>query len=233
MIACGAVRSSDSSVGYRGKFLNPHGPITRSGGMNTSARHGPGRLAAPRTSIAATVHRPPATRMSVDLAALVEQRQAEVWRYLRYLGAQASEADDLTQETFLAVAGSHFVERSPRETAAYLRTTARHRFLSLRRKQSREVLSPDLEAAESAWTQAVWNPAADGETWDDQITALRDCVGRLEGRAREAVDLQYREKQSRDAIADRLGMKPDGVKTLLRRTRTLLRECIERATSNA
>ncbi len=30
------------------------------------------------------------------------------------------------------------------------------------------------------------------------------------------------------AIAERLGMQPDGVKTLLRRTRSVLRECIER-----
>ena len=66
------------------------------------------------------------TRLSnSELAALVDQHQADVWRYLRYLGAEASDADDLTQETFLAVSRSKFEQRTPAETAGYLRTAAR------------------------------------------------------------------------------------------------------------
>ena len=42
------------------------------------------------------------------------------------------------------------------------------------------------------------------------------------------MDLQYRVESSREAIAAALDMKPDGVKTLLRRTRQVLRECVER-----
>ena len=160
----------------------------------------------------------------MDLTGLVERHQAEVWRYLRYLGAQSAEADDLVQETFLAVARSGFEERSRHESARYLRTAARNQFLSLRRKQKREVLSARLEAAE-----AVWVEHASGDLWENQIGAVRGCVEKLEGRARQAIDLHYREKASRLAIAERLGMKPDGVKTLLRRTRAVLRECIERA----
>ena len=38
----------------------------------------------------------------LDLAELVREHQADVWRYLRYLGADGHDADDLTQETFLA-----------------------------------------------------------------------------------------------------------------------------------
>ena len=160
----------------------------------------------------------------MDLSELVERHQAEIWRYLRYLGAQAAEADDLVQETFLAVARSSFEQRSPQETTGYLRTTARNQFLSLRRKQKREVLTARVEAAE-----AVWVEHAAGDLWNGQVSAIRDCVEKLEGRARHAIDLHYREKTSRTTIAERLGMKPDGVKTLLRRTRALLRECVERA----
>lgn len=162
----------------------------------------------------------------MDLAQLVERHQAEIWRYLRYLGAQEAEADDLVQETFLAVARSGFQERSPRESAVYLRTTARNQLISLRRKQRREVLSPQIETIEAA--EAVWAEHASGDLWDDQLAAIRQCVEKLEGRAREAIDLHYREKTSRVGIAERLGMKPDGVKTLLRRTRALLRGCVER-----
>ena len=38
----------------------------------------------------------------MDAKALIESHQAELWRYLRYLGCDAAEAEDLTQETFLA-----------------------------------------------------------------------------------------------------------------------------------
>ena len=61
-------------------------------------------------------------------------------------------------------------------------------------------------------------------------TSTRSAIAceQLEGRARQAIDLHYRERAGRDAIADALDMQPDGVKTLLRRTRQVLRECVER-----
>ncbi len=40
--------------------------------------------------------------------------------------------------------------------------------------------------------------------------------------------MHYRDRAGRDSIATKLSMQPDGVKTLLRRTRQVLRECIER-----
>jgi DNA-directed RNA polymerase specialized sigma24 family protein len=57
---------------------------------------------------------------------LVRMHQASVWRYLRYLGASAELADDLTQETFLQLLRAPFVEQSPASTAAWLRTVARN-----------------------------------------------------------------------------------------------------------
>lgn len=159
-----------------------------------------------------------------DLTTLVQRHQAGVWRYLRFLGAESTEADDLTQETFLAFAKSQFVERDARQTAGYLRTVARNQLLSLRRQQHREVSTVELEAADSVWTTAA---GPDGSL-NDYLDALRDCINQLEGRPRDAIDLHYRDGTSREAIAAKLDMKLDGVKTLLRRTRELLRECVER-----
>lgn len=159
-----------------------------------------------------------------DLATLVQAHQAGVWRYLRFLGAERTEADDLTQETFLAVARSDFVEHDPRQTAAYLRTVARNQLLALRRRQRREISTVELEAAETVWAAAA---GLDGSL-SDFLAALRECTEQLVGRPREAIELHYRDGASREAIANRLEMQPDGVKTLLRRTRELLRACVER-----
>lgn len=159
-----------------------------------------------------------------DLASLVQQHQAGVWRYVRFLGADPAEADDLTQETFFALARAPFVQRDERQTAGYLRVVARNQLLALRRRQNREVSTVELEAADTVWAAAA---GADGNL-NSYLDALRGCLDELEGRPRKAVDLHYREHASRKAIASELGMEADGVKTLLRRTREILRECVER-----
>jgi RNA polymerase sigma-70 factor (ECF subfamily) len=96
--------------------------------------------------------------------------------------------------------------------------------LALRRKQNREICTVELEAADTVWAAAT----NQGGGLDDYLDALRECVEGLEGRAKKAIDLAYRVGASRGAIAVELAMQPDGVKTLLRRTREALRECVER-----
>lgn len=164
---------------------------------------------------------PPCVRF--DLASLVREHQADVWRYLRFLGAVGTDVDDLTQETFLAVARSAMEIRSRAETNAYLRAVARNQLLQLRRKQKRQVSTVEMTAAEEVWAEFV----PDGGS-EDLLDALRLCCEALAGRAKDTVDRFYRDQQSREEIAAQLDMTADGVKTLLRRTRDSLRECIER-----
>jgi len=98
---------------------------------------------------------------STDLASLVDRHQAGVWRYVRFLGADTTEADDLTQETFLTLARGEFVERDERQTAGYLRVVARNQLLALRRRQNCEVSTVELEAADSVWGRSGrtgWQP---------------------------------------------------------------------------
>jgi RNA polymerase sigma-70 factor (ECF subfamily) len=170
----------------------------------------------------------PHTQQPLDLASLVHRHQAGVWRYVRFLGADATEADDLTQETFLALARAEFVERDERQTAGYLRTVARNQLLVLRRRQNLEISTVELEAADTVWATAA---GADGSL-TGYLDALRECVDGLEGRSRKAIDLFYRDGARRETIAAALDMQPDGVKTLLRRTRQVLRECVERKLKN-
>ncbi|MEM8944588.1 MAG: sigma-70 family RNA polymerase sigma factor [Planctomycetota bacterium] len=171
---------------------------------------------------------PPSEGLSpTDLAELVARHQADVWRYLRYLGADAADADDLTQETFLALSRSNFEQRSDRKTAAYLRTVARNQLLMFRRFQGRAIDTVQLEAAEQVWAGTVSEEGLPGI-----LALLTECLKTLDGRAREAIHLCYREDLSRKAMASALSMRPEGIKTLLRRTRDALRDCIERKTKS-
>lgn len=162
----------------------------------------------------------------IDLAALVREHQANLWRYLRYLGADASEADDLVQETFLAVVRKPFEQRCERSTAAYLRTAARRQLLMSRRQQRRQLDSVQLDTAELVWSRMVDDDSR------SLIDSLQQCLESINGRASQALDLFYRDGLSRESLATQLGMKPDGVKTLLRRTRDALRDCIQRKVSS-
>ena len=161
------------------------------------------------------------------LADIAQAHRLGIWRYLRFLGCDDSVADDLTQETFLAVArGSSSGNRNGeavRDVPAYLRGVARKLFLKWVRRSRREPSLEELDLADEVWRQFAGND--DGDTW---IESLRECVEGLNGRGRQAIDLHYREGHSREQIAQRLEMTPDGVKTLLRRTREVLRQCVER-----
>ena len=158
------------------------------------------------------------------MAALVRAHQAGVWRYLRFLGCDPTEADDLVQETFLAVFRKEFEQRSAGQTSAYLRAVARNRFLMARRKQRNTPSALDLDAAE-----AVWARIAGEDGLSDSLVALSDCLQvAVDSRARQALDLQYRDRASRTEIAAALEMGVEGVKTLLRRARSALRDCVER-----
>ena len=128
-----------------------------------------------------------------EMAGLVRAHQGGVWRYLRFLGCDPTEADDLVQETFLAVLRSGFEIRSPAETGAYLRTVARNRLLMARRRQRNAPPAVDLEAAEAVWARMA---GADG--LNDYLVALEDCLEKaVSPRARRALELQYRDRASR------------------------------------
>ena len=163
-----------------------------------------------------------APQMPLDI---VSEHQTRIWRYLRCLGCNTSDAEDLTQETFLAVLRRPFEDRGKATTAAYLQTVARNLFLKSRRTERQRTAQSDaeLEASES-----TWRSLCDDDGGEAYLAALRECVGTLDGRSRDAVRLRYREGTSRSEMAARLGISTDGIKSLLRRVRGLLRECIER-----
>lgn len=155
--------------------------------------------------------------------ALVRAHQNEIWRYLRYLGCPGADAEDLTQDTFLAVLRRPFADRGPISTAAYLRRVARNLFLKARERTARRPEPANLDGAEEVWRRFC---VRDGGA--RYVEALRECLGELPGRSHQAIERRYGQGQSRGHIATELGMSVDGVKSLLRRVRKILRECVER-----
>ncbi|HEX5050929.1 MAG TPA: sigma-70 family RNA polymerase sigma factor [Planctomycetota bacterium] len=164
---------------------------------------------------------------TLDLEALVRGHQTHVWRYLRCLGASPELAEDLLQDTFLVAFRRLEHDRGDAAAATFLRSTARHLYLRRCRDQHRrEELLAGL--AEQLWQRDC--AADDGQQW---LEALRSCVQALDGRPRQAVQWFYGEGRDRASVAAAMGMKENGLKTLLQRVRATLRECVERRLGGA
>jgi DNA-directed RNA polymerase specialized sigma24 family protein len=170
---------------------------------------------------------PTETELETKLEPELALHLRTLWRYLRMHGARPAEADDLAQDAFVIALQKGALGAQPAALATFLRRTARFLFLRRRKGGHPEALLAD--AVDALWARDCGKDAGEG-----MVAAARECIGRLEGRARRAVELGYgldgAGPSSRSAIAAELGMQENGVKTLLQRTRQQLRECIEHKT---
>jgi len=166
---------------------------------------------------------PSTLRAGPDLEGIVRTHQTGLWRYLRFLGCEPDLAEDLVQETFLALLQKPFEERGPASTAAFLRRVAKNLYLMRLRKATRAPVVEDIERADQSW-----RPVAGDDDGESYVAALRDCYERLGQRARRALDLRFRDGRDRRSIAAALGLGEDGIKSLMRRSRAALRDCVRR-----
>jgi RNA polymerase sigma-70 factor (ECF subfamily) len=158
-------------------------------------------------------------------AEMVREYQALIWRYLRFLGADPATADDLTQETFLEAIRRPPADRGEKALAGWLRTVARRKLSAAVRKDQHLVSEIDVDSFDVA--DEVWQRAHVDDQWQDRLDALDECLDTLTGRAAEAISRRYRKQQGREQIAEALSMSVEGVKTLLRRARATLSQCVE------
>lgn len=169
------------------------------------------------------------------LEGLIRAHQAELYRYARYLGADGFTAEDVVQDTFLAAAEGASPpadlalgnKPNARRASAWLRGVARNVFLMHCRSKRTSPVKVDsnyLERAEGVWASRFLR---EGDGFD-YVEALRRCLEALPRKQRRVIDLQYVHRKARAEMAALFSMTDDGVKSLLRRIRAILADCIER-----
>lgn len=169
-----------------------------------------------------------------ELNELVEAHQAELFRYLRFIGADHATAEDLLQETFLrafrAKVTPDLAELVSRR--AWLRRIAHNLFIDHCRRHQRSPVSFSSEQAEVA--EEFWERRfhAHDEGFGC-MEALEECLESLPENQSRLVEAFYAERRSRDEIADLLGISSSGVKAALRRVRVALGHCIQQRLSQA
>jgi RNA polymerase sigma-70 factor, ECF subfamily len=135
-------------------------------------------------------------------------------------------AEDVFQETFLAVVQGAASYDPQRDFLAWVRGVARNKVLEYWRRQGAKPRLVSEDFLEEMITAAEQCDLAD---WQARRTALARCLEQLAPRARQIVELRYAEIPLVPAsIAQQLGWTVNAVNVALSRARHFLQTCTER-----
>lgn len=158
---------------------------------------------------------------------LMRENADSLTAFLRAAVDDRAATEDLFQETVLIAWQKINEYDCARPFGAWLRGIARNLVLAYYRSTARQVrFSNDriLDYLDQRMTQVENQP---GDTLQEKIVALTDCLDRLSPLYRQPVDLHYRDRRTSEWIADHLATTKDAIQKRLQRARSLLAECLE------
>jgi len=159
---------------------------------------------------------------------LVRENAEMLMTYLRAAVWNQPVAEDLFQETMLvAWRRLHEYDRT-RPFGPWLRGIAGRLVMAHARKAKRDLMLCDDGVLEYLDQQVQRITQRSGDTWDDKIAALHDCVAALPEPHRQAIRLRYLEERTADCIAALLDVTHEAIKKRLQRARALLLTCLRR-----
>jgi len=144
---------------------------------------------------------------------LYEAKSADLLLYGRALGLSHSEAEDVLQETFVALMG---LQALPRQPVHYCLRTFRNRALNYRRSLWRR-LTRELESAR-------WFERSDGET--PQEREAMKCLANLPPEQREVIVLKLWHQHTFEEIGQLLEISPNTVAGRYRYGLQKIRTCL-------
>src|SRR4051812_46540260 len=146
---------------------------------------------------------------------LYEAKAAELVLYGRALGLSHSEAEDVLQETFVALMA---LDETPRQPLYYCLRTFRNRALNYRRSLWRRV-ARELESVR-------WFERSETET--AQETEAMRCLAQLPAEQREVIVLKLWHQHTFDEIGQILEVSPNTIAGRYRYGLDKLRACLRR-----
>jgi RNA polymerase sigma-70 factor (ECF subfamily) len=135
-----------------------------------------------------------------------------------------ADAQDILQDVAVAVLDGQSLPPPDVAFTAWAIGIARHKVADHFRRTKRLHLVMGEEVLQGVADAFV----ARGDVWTAEDHALEHCLKRVKGDAKRLLDLRYRDGQSPQEIAHRLGRTSDAIRAALLRVRKGLRECIER-----
>ena len=177
---------------------------------------------------ATTAQRDPPVEPLALFEILMREHADALTVFLRASVNDRAAAEDLFQETMLVAWQKIGTYDRLRPFGAWLRGIARNLLLAHYRKTAREMPFSDervLVFIDQRMAQLDLQP---GDTFDEKIAALQDCLQRLEPMYQEPIDLHYRQNKTTDWIAQRLATTKEAIQKRLQRARLQLADCLQR-----
>ena len=159
---------------------------------------------------------------------LVREHAGMLTAFVRASVSSSSAVDDIWQETMLTAWRRWEDYDRSRPFGAWLRGIAAKNVLAWNRNQARRHVVCDestLDYFSQTFHQIHQLP---GDTFDEKLVALRQCIEALPERYRETIRLRYEDELMPAAIAERLARNTETVKKQLLRAKAMLLECITR-----
>jgi RNA polymerase sigma-70 factor (ECF subfamily) len=157
---------------------------------------------------------------------LVRDNAAMLTAYLRSVVRDPATVDDLFQETMLTAWRKLDDFDRGRPFGAWLRGIAARLVLADRRKRAAGLIFCD-EATLQAVDETLKRVGLQkGDTFDEKLECLRDCLEALPEPYREAVRLRYREGLSPAGLMEQIHLSLEAQKKRLQRARAMLLDCL-------
>jgi RNA polymerase sigma-70 factor (ECF subfamily) len=160
------------------------------------------------------------------LLALYDEAVPQVYGYLLPRCGNATLAEDLTAETFLAAVSAVKHDKVPRMSIAWLVGVARHKLVDHWRRQTREDRKLQLAHDEQSTVDDPWDAQL------DQAQA-RAVLARLGPHHRAALTLRYLDGLSVPEVAEHLDRTVRATEALLVRARAAFRRIYEEESTDA
>lgn len=148
--------------------------------------------------------------------------------YVRTSVSDAAMADDIFQETMLTAWRKLGEYDNERPFGPWLRGIAAKIMLAHFRKSARSGQLCEATTLEYLSDRFQQVSRLQGDTFDEKLEALRDCIEQLPDNFRHPIQLRYQEELSYQDIAQQLEVAIEAVKKRLQRAKTRLLECIQR-----
>lgn len=161
---------------------------------------------------------------------IVLRYQGEVLRVVNAMVINPSSREDVVQQVFLRAWRSLDQYETGRGFGQWIKAIARNLAREELRKQFRYRGRVESYARLALERLEAEERAAPGEAEEIQATrerALRECLDRLDTAAGRVVRLHYLEGWKTEEIAAEIRRSGGAVRTLLYRTRAVLRDCLE------
>lgn len=182
------------------------------------------------TDVAAEL-KPAETRVTPEalFEVLVREHADMLLAYLQSLVDDDHVIDDIFQDTVVVAWRSMDRFDKERSFGRWLRGIARKLILAHNRKKRAGPVAttPEvLDIVDARWEEFARRP---GDTLEEKLAALKDCVDRLPEKYRTAIDTRYLRERRGKELAAALKTSVENSKKLLQRGRNLLSRCLQQS----